>query len=100
RHTRWPRDWSSDVCSSDLVDTRRRPIRDAVVQPQAILAETPVGVWGPLYGSIPGLEPVAVTNDKGEFELGYAHPFDAMALQVERSEERRVGKECRCRWQV
>src|SRR5437870_13159060 len=22
RHTRWPRDWSSDVCSSDL---RRRP---------------------------------------------------------------------------
>src|SRR5439155_3045281 len=22
RHTRWPRDWSSDVCSSDLVDPR------------------------------------------------------------------------------
>src|SRR5439155_5189431 len=22
RHTRWPRDWSSDVCSSDLVRTR------------------------------------------------------------------------------
>src|SRR5439155_4392830 len=21
RHTRWPRDWSSDVCSSDLVTT-------------------------------------------------------------------------------
>src|SRR5690625_2233685 len=21
RHTRWPRDWSSDVCSSDLLDT-------------------------------------------------------------------------------
>src|SRR5207253_5189700 len=20
RHTRWPRDWSSDVCSSDLID--------------------------------------------------------------------------------
>src|SRR5439155_3617475 len=20
RHTRWPRDWSSDVCSSDLLD--------------------------------------------------------------------------------
>src|SRR5690625_3436905 len=26
RHTRWPRDWSSDVCSSDL--TRKRPARD------------------------------------------------------------------------
>src|SRR5690625_6475783 len=22
RHTRWPRDWSSDVCSSDLLDQR------------------------------------------------------------------------------
>src|SRR5215510_15162235 len=22
RHTRWPRDWSSDVCSSDLCDRR------------------------------------------------------------------------------
>src|SRR5207253_5433908 len=22
RHTRWPRDWSSDVCSSDLIDLR------------------------------------------------------------------------------
>src|SRR5215510_11088308 len=22
RHTRWPRDWSSDVCSSDLIRTR------------------------------------------------------------------------------
>src|SRR5207253_4845280 len=21
RHTRWPRDWSSDVCSSDLVES-------------------------------------------------------------------------------
>src|SRR5579884_1327235 len=24
RHTRWPRDWSSDVCSSDLTTKRRR----------------------------------------------------------------------------
>src|SRR5690625_7585889 len=23
RHTRWPRDWSSDVCSSDLSDAAR-----------------------------------------------------------------------------
>src|SRR5207253_4993617 len=37
RHTRWPRDWSSDVCSSDLrrisnycIEPRRRA-RDAVV---------------------------------------------------------------------
>src|SRR5207253_6545455 len=24
RHTRWPRDWSSDVCSSDLMDIKVR----------------------------------------------------------------------------
>src|SRR6266702_7603055 len=26
RHTRWPRDWSSDVCSSDLSDNLPVPI--------------------------------------------------------------------------
>src|SRR5439155_12594419 len=32
RHTRWPRDWSSDVCSSDLVgQPRRRQL--AMVEP-------------------------------------------------------------------
>src|SRR5439155_14098672 len=25
RHTRWPRDWSSDVCSSDLFTRRHSP---------------------------------------------------------------------------
>src|SRR5207253_7723627 len=26
RHTRWPRDWSSDVCSSDLIDRNHESI--------------------------------------------------------------------------
>src|SRR5207253_3393056 len=34
RHTRWPRDWSSDVCSSDLAKTwppsRRLPVAGGV----------------------------------------------------------------------
>src|SRR5690625_5617768 len=54
RHTRWPRDWSSDVCSSDL--HRRRNTR------------SPSSVRG-------SLRPLA-----------------------HRSEERRVGKECRSWW--
>src|SRR5690625_8053094 len=29
RHTRWPRDWSSDVCSSDLWSRGPGPRRDA-----------------------------------------------------------------------
>src|SRR6266403_1849972 len=59
RHTRSLRDWSSDVCSSDLPTRRRRRERFSAL---AILRETPM--W-----SIVG-----------------------------RSEERRVGKECRSRW--
>src|SRR5437870_9062188 len=27
RHTRWPRDWSSDVCSSDLIKQRVPVVR-------------------------------------------------------------------------
>src|SRR5437870_6008888 len=29
RHTRWPRDWSSDVCSSDLAATETEPKDEA-----------------------------------------------------------------------
>src|SRR6266702_7217498 len=43
RHTRWPRDWSSDVCSSDLVDERNisRWAADGAVH----------GVGGPVGGN-------------------------------------------------
>src|SRR5690625_6072948 len=43
RHTRWPRDWSSDVCSSDLTISeaqRRRAmelVRDASTPPETFL---------------------------------------------------------------
>src|SRR5439155_3166911 len=63
RHTRWPRDWSSDVCSSDL-DTNYHAggcCRDS---------------W---YRRL--------------------HPAPTLLSNtVRRSEERRVGKECRSRW--
>src|SRR5690625_6991175 len=35
RHTRWPRDWSSDVCSSDLVLVHQ--VRDPVVDLTGLL---------------------------------------------------------------
>lgn len=36
-----------------------------------------------MYGSVPGLDPIAVTNDKGVFELSYAGAASKMALIIE-----------------
>src|SRR5690625_7965288 len=63
RHTRWPRDWSSDVCSSDLVEWARR---------------APLGRGARLE--------VRRIHEESDFDDYADH---------ERSEERRVGKECR-----
>src|SRR2546430_13591180 len=84
RHTRFDCDWSSDVCSSDLdekfgswlfgiahqkcIQRWRKQSREEMLREE--LAGTPV-----------------------EFEIG---PDDWLIR--ERSEERRVGKECRSRW--
>src|SRR5207302_3735168 len=75
RHTRFSRDWSSDVCSSDL-------------QPRAI-------------GHAGAARSATLVAGAG----GIAHHhFDLVEADIElfgddlRSEERRVGKECRSRW--
>src|SRR5207249_7751778 len=74
RHTRSKRDWSSDVCSSDL-----DPLRDP--HPGIDVGEDLVGDRaGPL----------------GEVLAGDG--FAAALAEQHRSEERRVGKECRARW--
>src|SRR5690606_40800972 len=78
RHTRFSRDWSSDVCSSDL-DTAMRYQDDGT--PLVVLA-------GKDYGSGSSRDWAA----KGSRLLGIR------AVIAERSEERRVGKEWRCRW--
>src|SRR5690625_7489972 len=68
RHTRWPRDWSSDVCSSDL------EVSDFFTAMGWEIAEGP------------------------ELEHEWFN-FDALNFGPDhRSEERRVGKECRARW--
>lgn len=66
-----------------VVDARGQPVRDALVQPQGIQGKMPNGRRGSAYGALPGLEPLAVTNHKGEFELRYTEPFEAMAVKVE-----------------
>src|SRR3712207_7046993 len=84
RHTRYWRDWSSDVCSSDLAegsDRHRALLRSVAVE-----------------------EPAAAADDRFQ-ELvhhvdaaGRMHPAEPLVKALIRSEERRVGKECRSRW--
>src|SRR3712207_7622717 len=77
RHTRYWRDWSSDVCSSDLSDEER----PAAVEEHHRAEDRP----DPAH--------------RGEVE-GVPEPVhDHVAGRDDRrSEERRVGKECRSRW--
>src|SRR5256885_7678714 len=73
RHTRLQGDWSSDVCSSDLSAGN--------------LLETSIGAtWRATASS---------TSDTASDERFRANSAMAMLF---RSEERRVGKECRSRW--
>src|SRR5205807_3120899 len=86
RHTRLQGDWSSDVCSSDL---RLALIREHL---------------GNLI--LMGSRHSAPTLRLREFLERNGHPFTYVDLDkdklsqelLDRSEERRVGKECRSRW--
>src|SRR2546429_5267844 len=84
RHTRCSRDWSSDVCSSDLAPVWNDAFGPADlerVHEEAERARTPVS----LYMHIPFCESLCL--------------FCACNVVIQkRSEERRVGKECRSRW--
>src|SRR5438477_4441552 len=76
RHTRLTCDWSSDVCSSDLFD------HDEVAALRAVPAPAEAG-----------------SRSKGGDLVVVESPTKARTLgRMLRSEERRVGKECRSRW--
>src|SRR3712207_8484735 len=85
RHTRYWRDWSSDVCSSDLISEGFLPPAWAIVW--FVLA-------APFF--VLGLRSVArqvQASPESKLTLGMSGAFAFV-----RSEERRVGKECRSRW--
>lgn len=70
------------VVHGRVVHRYGRAIRDAVVVPIGIATvwkDEPVS----MYGTIKGLEPVAVTNSRGQFELAYSKEASGMMLQVE-----------------
>src|SRR5256885_9150950 len=84
RHTRLQGDWSSDVCSSDLAAAQRAATGDDDLGGRQFRAV----VLGDLAAHEAAL---AVVASGGQLlHLG--------AAARGRSEERRVGKECRSRW--
>src|SRR5206468_6511897 len=95
RHTRSDRDWSSDVCSSDLWEGLA-PVPGNTTGFSVVLDSTS-GTAVMFGGRVPGsYEP---TGDVWSFDLhtGQWSPFPYQAAPS-RSEERRVGKECRATW--
>src|SRR5436309_12360702 len=82
RHTRFSRDWSSDVCSSDLGDVKYHLGAEGV-------RNTAAGKIGVTLAANPShleaVDPVVEGRTRAE------------QTERSRSEERRVGKECRSR---
>src|SRR5690625_6464735 len=83
RHTRWPRDWSSDVCSSDLY------IQQDIIFQMRIQMVTQDSAS--ILKRCHPIQRQVVTVRK------YLDKWGRVSKSVQRSEERRVGKECQDR---
>src|SRR5690606_40760572 len=98
RHTSFSRDWSSDVCSSDLL----------AIPSAALDAYREVAGGSPSH---PGMRESLLTMMNGDDAIYRREAAQILVPVYEaeqnseklieayrRSEERRVGKECRYRW--
>src|SRR5687768_18164310 len=82
RHTRCSRDWSSDVCSSDLSSSLTAGQYRCSIPQRRILVFAGAASTVCFFGTFPAVK----------FFFTYE------VWRRSRSEERRVGKECRSRW--
>src|SRR3712207_9553474 len=100
RHTRYWRDWSSDVCSSDLKAHQRLVNPKNKLKLDVIVVGT--GLAGASAAASLGEMGFNVYNFCIQDSPRRAHSIAAQgginAAKNYRSEERRVGKECRSRW--
>src|SRR5256886_9316130 len=84
RHTRFDCDWSSDVCSSDLhAEARRVEVWLTIEEETILLRVRDNGCGFDLPRQMTGRRPAYGAH---------------LGIRLMRSEERRVGKECRSRW--
>src|SRR2546430_5327147 len=84
RHTRFDCDWSSDVCSSDL---RPPGVLVLILRELTLLAQSPDRIGELLIG-----------RNQCTCISECAEVLGRIEAECARSEERRVGKECRSRW--
>src|SRR5260370_37166846 len=91
RHTRFKCDWSSDVCSSDLTGQSR-------VRGQSCHRALATGYTFSLYNYPRGDQNQQYLITGLSYHLKENPRVSAVAPGAKRSEERRVGKECRSRW--
>ncbi len=61
-----------------VVDADGLPIPYAIINPTGLITEGRSS-----YGAIAGLDPIAITNKQGEFEVSYSKPTPKMLLEVE-----------------
>jgi hypothetical protein len=71
------------VVRGRIVDSHGRSLRDAIVQPKGILFDDEKHGRVSAYGTIAGLDLIAVTNKAGEFEISYNKPAIKVLLLVE-----------------
>src|SRR5207253_8663687 len=98
-HTRWPRDWSSDVCSSDLgLSVSCIAGVMYLVQQRQLKSDIAPSHRLPLF-SLERLEAMQRHGLDAAFPLLSIGLLVGIALMfLTRSEERRVGKEGRSWW--
>ncbi len=81
--TRRPVNDPERVVRGRIVDSHGRSLRDAIVQPKGILFNDEKRGRVAAYGTIAGLDLIAVTNEAGEFEISYDRPALKVLLLVE-----------------
>src|SRR2546426_6854295 len=85
RHTRLQGDWSSDVCSSDL------HVNDPVINAEGLVGKV-------TQVASNGAQVSLITDSTMGVSARLGSTTATGIVQPKRSEERRVGKECRSRW--
>jgi len=80
--TRQPIEDTSQIVRGRVVDGHGEPVRDAAVEQEGVAFQGPRGLMR-AYGNTPDwIDLVAVSNEKGEFEMAYGKPAVAMTLRV------------------